>query len=241
MKTLRNLLMVGVFLVVVLGVLCGKLWHELRAQQQLVAELSANQSVERKAADAAPAPVSLPVPAVPVVATTAPAPAAQFPAPRPVVVLTKPGTALSTSLPDLVVRSDATEEARRAEALRQSDQTASGRVLAWRERLASAGQTLTAAQLQALNTAALTELRRETEESLAIDNMARPMDADAAARMREETINRQNETNLRILDAAAPELTAEEVKALRTLFEAGHAQRLAAARADRERAVNGGN
>jgi hypothetical protein len=241
MNTSRNLLIVSAALIVGLGVLCGKLWGQLRAEQRLVAELRANENVERKAVEPAPAPVALPVPAAPVAAPAAPAPLVQIPAPRIAIPLEKPGTSLSTSLPDLRVPSDATEETRHAEALRQSDQTASERVLAWSQRIALQGVTLTAPQLQALNAATRTELRRETEESLYIDNRTGPMDADAAAQLREETINRQNETNLRILDAATPQLTADVVNALRSLFEAGHAQRLATARADRERIANGGN
>jgi hypothetical protein len=54
--------------------------------------------------------------------------------------------------------------------------------------------------------------------------------------MKEEAINRQNETNLRILQMASSELTADQVGALRTQFESGHAARLAAARAEREAA-----
>ena len=155
--------------------------------------------------------------------------------------MVKPGTAVSTSLPDLVLPVDATAEARRLSAIAQSEQVAMGRVLQWRDRLTQAGHTLNTAQVQALNAAALTELRRETEESLAVDSATAPTDPATIARLREETINRQNETNMRILAAAAPQLTPDVVTALRAQFEAGHASRLAAARADRERAAAGGN
>lgn len=56
MNTSRNLLMVCAALIVGLSVLCGKLWGQLQAEQQLVAELRANENVERKAVEPAPIP-----------------------------------------------------------------------------------------------------------------------------------------------------------------------------------------
>lgn len=244
---MRKLSAVLAVLVVILSVVSVNLWRELRAERQLVAELQAAQVVPEKAADLAPAPppppapVPVPAPPAPAVANAALPPEVQIREPRPSPPLVKPGTAVSTSLPDLVVPVDATAEARRDSAIAQSEQVAMGRVLRWRDRLTQDGHTLTTAQLQALNAAALTELRRETEESLAVDSATAPTDAATIARLREETINRQNETNMRILDTAAPQLTPELVRALRTQFETGHAARLAAARAERERAASGGN
>lgn len=247
---MRNLSAALAVLVVILAVVSGNLWRELRAERQLVADLKTQMAAERTVNRApAPAPVQVQVP-VPVPAPVAPTSTAANPAPAPVVqsresrptpVLVKPGPAVSTSLPDLVIPPDASEEARRSSAFAQSDSVASGRVLQWRDRLAQAGQTLTADQVVALNAAAIKELRRETEESLTVDSSAGPLDAATVARLREETINRQNETNMRILAAAAPQLTSDIVTALRTQFETGHAARLAAARADRERAASGGN
>lgn len=145
----------------------------------------------------------------------------------------------TTPAPAPLSRSFAGEDPRRAEIMARVEQTAAERVLAWRDRLAAAGQALTAGQLRALNAATARELRRETEESLAAQGAAGAVDRQAAARMREAFIRRQNETNLRILKEVAPQLTADQVKALRAQLEAGHAARLAGARAERERAASG--
>jgi hypothetical protein len=65
-------------------------------------------------------------------------------------------------------------------------------------------------------------LRRETEESLELAGTAQPTDLESVLRMREESVNRQNDTNMRILATMTPHLTAEQTKALRTQFESGH-------------------
>lgn len=57
----------------------------------------------------------------------------------------------------------------------------------------------------------------------------------APLRLRDETINRQNETNQRILQVVSSQRNSEQFAALRDLFEQGHAARQAGARSDRER------
>lgn len=154
---------------------------------------------------AATVPKPLPVPKPVVEAPTAPPVAEQTPAPLP------------------------------APPVAQSAETATARVAAWSTRFAGTPQALTPEQLQALNAAAIAELARETEESLAIDSRAAPMDALARARLNQETVTRQHDTNLRILERMASQLTAEQSSILRTMIEAWARPRLAAARAELER------
>jgi hypothetical protein len=126
-------------------------------------------------------------------------------------------------------------EAIRTTALLQSEQTATARVMAWKDRLAIAGHTLTTEQLQALNAAATAQLRREAEESLELAaSTAPPTDVDSILRLREETLNRQNRTNMQILAAVSSHLTEEQSRALRTQFDTGHAARMAQFRAEQE-------
>jgi hypothetical protein len=129
-----------------------------------------------------------------------------------------------------------TAEERRLDALEQSDLAARARVTQWNATL-----NLTPEQRQALDATASAELRRETEESLRLASLRSvPADAMAVAQIKEETINRQNETNLRILRAITPQLTEEQARALRAIFERGNASRLASLRAEREQAALSG-
>lgn len=236
---MRNLLTFLAALVVVLLFVSGNLWRELRADRQLIAELQDELTLARtSAAAAAPAPVQVLQPVV----QAEPAPSAAEPPLQPAPL--PPGAqpvAVTVVMPSVLASVDrlpttASEEERLADAFRQSDQTATARVLAWRDRMTLAGQSITTEQLQALSVVAAEELRRETRESLEIDSRSGPMDLQSAARLREETVNRQNETNLRILEKIGPQMTAEQRKALRDVFEAGHASRRATLRVEMERA-----
>lgn len=259
---MRKLLPVFVSLVVFLAIVSGNLWRELRSERQLVADLRAQMGERAKlvadlraqmAQMAQIRPVGPELPQRQALAatqapsafgegSTGPASAAQIPAlPVPPTII-RLGPALATSLPALVLRSGASEEDRRTAALVQSDQTATARVQAWNTRLTLAGLTLTREQVEALNAAMITELRRETDDSLGIDYRNGPVvDSETALRLKEETINRQNETNLRVLEDVTNQLTVDQVTALRTQFETAHASRLAALRTEREQAVSGGN
>ncbi len=232
---MRNLLLVCAGLVVVLGVVSAKLWSELRTDRQLIVELQ-EQMAQTKSAVSAPAPT--PVQTLqPIVETKAePVAPAKIPEPRPAAAVVE--AALVAALTNRPATTAAGEEARRTDALRQSEQTATSRVLAWRDRLTIAGQTLTTAQLQALNTVAIAELRRETEESLVIESATTPTDLETVFRLREEAITRQNETNQRILRTVSSQLTAEQTAALRSQFEAGDAARRASFRSEREQITN---
>jgi hypothetical protein len=227
---MKNLMAVYGAAIVFLVVVSGYLWRELRADRELIAELQAqgipqhSTSVEPtqvpaiQAMDAAPAPAAkasnVPGPPPPTAAAAPPPPPPQATA---------------------VVRIAGAEVSLHAAALADADQTATSRVLAWRDRLAIAGQTLTTPQLQALDAAARAELRREAEDSLERSrNAVSPTDAEGTFRLREENLNRQNDANMRILDAVTTQLSAEQIKALRAQFEAGHATRLLSLKAERD-------
>ncbi|HWL61563.1 MAG TPA: hypothetical protein VNQ32_02085 [Steroidobacteraceae bacterium] len=226
---MRRLVGISVALAIALGIVAGNLWLELREARSEIAGLRAHV--------AQPDP-----PALPLQASLAPAPAAIREIPEAVVA--PASTAVTTAAEPVtpppapqvqqpVVRqAPVITEAVRTNALLQADQTATARVLAWKDRLAIAGYTLTTEQLQALNKVATAELRRETEESLELATTNQPVDVESLLRLREETLNRNHDTNMRILAAMSSHLTAEQSKALRTQFETGHATRLAGLRSD---------
>lgn len=220
---MRSLWVVFAALAVMLGIVSGNLWYELRSSRQQLAGLQ-NQLDQAGNSGARPAlpPPSIQGPAPPVTTRPPPVPpmVPRAPAsPRPVV-------SASVNQP----LNGGTEQERRADALVQSDRTATARVRAWNTAL-----NLNPEQLQALNEAAMAELRRETEESLEIDSRSGPMDAQAAARLKIETINRQHATNLRILERMTPRLTPEQGNRMRTMFDGWIRAQLA--RAERQQAA----
>lgn len=227
---MRTLLAASLALVAILGVVSGKLWLELRDARRELAETRSpavqpatptggTQLLPQSgpAADITPSGVIQPEDTQAV----SRAPEAASP-PPPVVLIPTP-----LSRPQPVIT-----EAIRSNASVQAEQTATARVLAWKDRLAMAGHTLTTEQLQALNAAATAELKREAQESLELAAGPQPNDIESSFRQREETLNRNNDTNMRILAAVSPKLSAEATKALRTQFESGHAARLSALRAE---------
>lgn len=238
---MRNVHPLSAGLIIFLGVLSGILWFELRGNRQQIAEIRAELAELRTPGFAAARSVPMLVEA-PHAVEAEPVPEASVPVSAPLPASPPAGSVpvitIAAAGPIPVMRS---EESVRSEAMGQSDQTATARVLAWRDRLTVAGLTLTTEQLQALDSAMRSELRRETEESLEIARTTVPLDPLAAAQMREQTINRQNETNMRVLDIAGPQLTQEQVLALRTQFEQGHAARLASVRRELEQIANSGN
>lgn len=229
---MKNLMAVYGAAIVFLVVVTGYLWREVRADRQLIAELRSQRSPQ-PAASVEPAPVPLAQAADARPASLAKASSVPVPAPAmaPAVAPTPPPA------PATVVRIAGAEASLRAAAMADADQTATARVLAWRDRLAIAGQTLTTPQLQALDAAARAELRREAEDALERARNPQPMDAEGAFRQREENLNRQNDANLRILDAVSAQLNAEQARALRTQFESGHAARMASLKAERDAAA----
>jgi hypothetical protein len=230
---MRKLLVVCVAAIALLAIVSGNLWLQLRAERQVTADMRA-QMIQHDSARPEPLQVQ-PLPAS-AGAIEVPAAAVQTQETNQVTAAAQPAPPPVTA--PIMVRIDRPSpvitEARREGALLQSEQTATARVLAWKDRLAIAGQTLTNEQLQALNAAAIAQMRREAEESLEIESTAQPADLESLIKMREDALNRQNQTNLRILAAVSPQLTEEQAKALRAQFDSGHAARMAAFRAEQE-------
>lgn len=220
---------ISVALAIALGIVAGNLWLELRAARQEITELRAQVTQPAEPAPPGQAPLVVSPAAIREMPEVAVLPAST--AGNIVTEPVPPPVAPQVQQP--VMRSaPVITEAVRTNALLQADQTATARVLAWKDRLAIAGYNLTTEQLQALNKVATAELRRETEESLEMASNPQPGDMESSLRLREETVNRQHGTNMRILAAMSSQLTAEQSKALRTQFETGHAARLAALRSD---------
>src|SRR5690606_6869378 len=126
-----------------------------------------------------PVPAQAQAPQAVAAANVLPAVAVAAPEPEPVpaAVQTAPPPPVVAQMQAFVIQApEVITEARRTGALLQSEQTATARVLAWKDRLAIAGHTLTTEQVQALNAAAIAELRREAEDSLELEATARPTD-----------------------------------------------------------------
>jgi hypothetical protein len=192
---MRRLLPVCVGLVVLLGIVSGVLWYQLRAERQFNSDLQAAMAREKTSCpDTArnPAPQRM-TEGMPTAEAGVGAPG------NPVVNVETP---------------------RITGNYQQSDMTANARVNVWLVSLAAGGLELTRAQAQALRLVAVAELRRETDESAVLARRPKPTDAEGIARAEKDFIVRQNNTNLRILDAVAPQLSVQQLKGLRTQFEA---------------------
>lgn len=243
---MRNLLTACAALVVVLGLVSGNLWRELRSARQSNADLQ-NQLDQARIPVVQSAPVQPPPPPIeapsvtPAVAQlpeivappppSAPPPATVFvPVPVPAVVPERP-----LGLPTLTIPlAEGTTEEQRIEAFAQSDRTAAARVTAWNSAL-----NLTPEQLQVLNATATEELRRETEDSLRIMSGAAPMDSRSAARLKVETVTRQHETLLRIQERMTSQLTPEQSARLGNMFASWLRTNMARARAEEQAALSG--
>jgi hypothetical protein len=235
MQSSPTLLKVCAALAVILGIVSGILWHDLRSARQQIADLQdqltqSNISGARSAQVQA-LPPTIEAPSVPPVA--APLPELRPPLPVAPRAPAPPAPVVSASVRQPLI--GATESERRADALMQSERTATARVRAWNTAL-----NLTPEQLQALNAATTAELRRETEESLQIDDISGPMDAQTAARVKVETVTRQHETLVRILEKMKPQLTPEQSNRMGTMFDGWLTANMARARAEQERAAMSG-
>jgi hypothetical protein len=233
---MNRLVGISTALVVALGILAGNLWLQLRDARREIAELRAQASQPdlralpslstQGGAPQVSATVGIPekqdLAAPPASAITAAV--AEPPPPPPAVVISPPA----------MIQAPVITETIRTNAYLQSDQTATARVVMWRDRLAIAGHSLTTEQLQTLNKVATAELRRETEETLELASTLQATDLESSLRIREETLNRQHQTNMRILAGMTPHLNADQAKALQTQFETGHATRMAGLRSDAE-------
>lgn len=227
MKKLPGLFAAG--LILALAITSGILWRNLQAERQLVSEMREQMT------HATPPAVGSAQPQAPQATSRTPVASADDSGPVPIA---QPDLPAPAAQPAPVNPAIATrlEEITLDDLRRRADEAATTRVFAWRDRLSISGQTLTTAQLQALNAAAIEEGRREAEESYAKASAVQPMDQPDSFQMREDALNRSHETNLRILDSVRHQLTDAQTQALRAQFEAGHASRLAGVRSDRERA-----
>lgn len=246
----KTLLAVCVSVVAILAIVSGKLWLDLRSARQQNVEQQGQPDQGKiavvQSAPAQPPPPTIEAPPVPAAAVQPPEsrplplPAAlPLPAPLPPPApraVAEPAPERPLGMPTLTRPLEGnTDEERRLDALVQSDLAARARVTRW-----STSLNLTPEQRQALDAITITELRRETEESLQLASIRGAIDAASIPRIKEETINRQSETSQRILQLITPQLTAEQVENLRAQFEAGHASRLASLRAEREQAALSG-
>jgi hypothetical protein len=242
---MQKMFAVSTGLVVILGVVSGVLWGQLRTERQLSSAMR-EQMAQMQAKLSAPSPAPLPVPPI---AVEAGAPIAlariaeptprQASSPTPLPAAAPPVSAAPP--PGVIAAPPVTAEQRRAMAIREADEAATGRASLWSDSLSQAGLQLTSAQFQALTAASISEHRRDTEESLALQrNVTPPRDAAEAFRVREENLVRSNEVNLRILQVARPQLTEAQASALRAQFDRGHSSRMASLRAEREQAQQAG-
>jgi hypothetical protein len=234
---MRNLLYTCAAVTVTLGIVSATLWLELRTARQELADMRSSAELP---ATAAAAPQVIPPPAV-VAATALP----EIPSPPqeaqpevqvavPVAVQVLPSAPIPSVSQLLIQPGSGVTAAARESALLQSQQTASARVSLWKDRLAIAGHPLTTEQHQALAAAAIAQLQRETEESLELAGTAQPTNMESVLQMREDSVHRQNDTNMRILAAMTPHLTAAQTQTLRAQFESGHNTRMATFRAEQE-------
>lgn len=210
---MRNLAPALVGIIIFLGIVSGTLWSRLNAERQLTADLETRIAQRETALPGPAAPLRQPPSAIE--ANPAPVPNIQPPEPR--------------LAPE--------ERIQVSGAYLQSDMTARARVQAWTARLSMEGKSLTPAQTEALNATAVAELRRETDETAALALHPHPTDAVSVAQARSDFVDRQNETNRRILEAITPKLTAQQLDGLRTQFDAWYAGAKASARVELERAA----
>jgi len=109
----------------------------------------------------------------------------------------------------------------------QQTQGARVQVAQWGRTLQSAGMPLTATQMRPLTTAYIAEQRRQRDE---VQTMARDfaqMGPQEQIQMREMSLERQAESNRRMLDVARSHLNAQQLEALQTSMD----QQLAMSRA----------
>lgn len=216
---MRSLMPVWIGIIVFLAIVSGTLWSKLAAERRLNADL------EARIASAKVTPLELGPVQDPLItnARLIPAPIAEPPQSRPAAPV--------EPAPVLEARPQTN-----ASAYLQSDMTARARVQVWMGRLSMEGRGLTPAQAEALNAAAVAELRRESDETAALRLNPGPADALSVAQAKLDFIDRQNETNRRILRGIASKLTAQQLDGLRTQFDAWHAGAAASARVELERA-----
>lgn len=244
---MRNLLTICAALVVMLGIVSGNLWYELRSAREQIVDLE-GQLAEAKmpvvqSAPSQPPPTPVQPPPPPTIeAPPAPPVAAQLPEslppppppPRPVIAVA-PATVRVLGVPTLTTPlAEGTAEEQRVEALAQSDRTAMARATLWNTTL-----NLTPEQLEVLHATTMAELRHETEESLQIMSGIGSLDALSAARLNVETVTRQHATLRRIHEKMTPHLNPGQNIRMSTMFESWLRTNMARARAAEQAVLSG--
>jgi hypothetical protein len=103
----------------------------------------------------------------------------------------------------------------------QQTQSARLRVTSLGTQLAQAGLPLTDAQTRSLTTAMIAEQQRQNQEmrTMARAMPANPADPDYRTKAMEESLKRTEENNRRLVDTAAPHMTARQLAAYREQME----------------------
>jgi hypothetical protein len=103
----------------------------------------------------------------------------------------------------------------------QQTRPARSRVTSLGTQLAQAGVPLTDAQTRSLTTAMIAEQQRQTQEARLMPRTApvNPADPDARAKMLEENLKRTEDNNRRLVEAAAPHISAKQLAAYRDQME----------------------
>jgi hypothetical protein len=118
----------------------------------------------------------------------------------------------------------------------QQTRPARTRVMSMGTMMAQAGAPLNDTQTKALTTMMIAEQQRQRQDSQTLArNLGNPSDPEFRTRLQEESMKRQEESNRRILEAAAPTLSTKQLAALREQFEQDDAMRRASSRLQRER------
>jgi hypothetical protein len=97
--------------------------------------------------------------------------------------------------------------------------------------LTQAGQPLSATQLKSLSSVVVAEQKRQREEMTALTRNVNPQDPASIALIEPELRRRQNDYNDRVLAAAAPIMSAQQLDLLRAQFEQQSAMNRAMERA----------
>jgi hypothetical protein len=103
----------------------------------------------------------------------------------------------------------------------QQTRPARSRVTSLSSQLAQAGSPLTEAQTRSLTTAMIAEQQRQTQEARLMPRTApvNPADSDARTKMLEENLKRNEENNRRLVEVAAPHMSAKQLATYRAQME----------------------
>jgi hypothetical protein len=117
----------------------------------------------------------------------------------------------------------------------QQTRSARSTVTSFGYTLAQANQPLTATQARTLLSATAAEQQRQQRETQAARTRASSPNPQDQVRLMEDQLNRQEESNRRMLGLMAPHLSPEQLETMRAQFESQIAQSRASLRLRRER------